>query len=289
MSNQESTILNRIKSLWKTIFSFFKRKEEYPNLITEANFKEWREKADELKKRPKHLVYSMTLVVPYFVLGLPILIAEFIFVVWLSDIVNFSATLTPEIHAVLFFFVLICLMVLTSFKVLNLLLLGIELYMKRFLGYPTDEEMIFAECMIVADYLRSGEKLKAKKEMRSQLNFYLSRFSRDFFNPRRKVYRPEFDAIRKGANASSRMLMFASHHIPDLFVDFGLALVRGEDRRAFCSIEKILANIREYGETRGRMQRLFDSIEKHPTLMKVIMWLTPLILSLILTLYQFLS
>jgi hypothetical protein len=136
--------------------------------------------------------------------------------------------------------------------------------MEKYVDYPKDEELIFADCLIMAKYLIDGEKLKAKKEVGRFLG-HLKSFTRHIvFNPRRKVYSPEFDFLRCGKTEVCRMFMFSQKNVHELLISFGLSMVRNNDAEAFTAIKQIGDIVKEYGEPKGRFHRSLSIIENYP-------------------------
>jgi len=136
--------------------------------------------------------------------------------------------------------------------------------MEKYLGYPKDEEVIFAHCFIMAKHLRNNERLKAKKEVSYLIPHLTSFVRRLVLNPRREVYSPEFDVLRSGKNEICRMLMFSKDNISELLMRFGLAFVRNDDPEAFSVLRQIVDEVREYGEPKGRFRRFLSGIERYP-------------------------
>jgi len=259
------TILNRIKSLWKTVLSFFRKRWEYPKQITDENFSEWKDKAKKIKKRYYHPVFI--LLMAGFIVALGVSIAAGLVLLMFQLWNQYTITFGQQINTILAM-TLLLLMVLISMAIASYLSNYAAFLFSRYLGYPTVDELIFAECIIIAGYLREDNRLEAKKECISELLPHMKSFLHlRKVNPRRAVYKPEFSLIIKGANAMKRMLMFANERVSDYFVNFGLRFVRGEDPSSYFWLERLTIEIQKFGQPKGLLQRVLGSIERHSSLM----------------------
>ena len=153
--------------------------------------------------------------------------------------------------------------------------------MESRLGYPKDEELIYATCFIMAKHLMDGERLKAKREVRALLNCFTGFTRHLFFNPRRRVYSPELDLFRSGKAEVCRMIMFSTKNVAELLMNLGLAMVRNDDPTAYSTIKQLEEIVKEYGEPKGRFHRFLGGIERYPHTSPLILTIIVLIIAVI--------
>jgi hypothetical protein len=261
---------------------------EYPKEVTNDNIQHLIENAEKIKEKNLRFRYGFTITILYLSLGLPIVYGSFYLVVWLglNNYLSFLLWFSPELLPTAFFVFLIAVMLTISLPTLAVLLLSVIWIFRRYFGYPKYEEIIFAESFIIAKYLINNERLTAKKEVGFFIAL-LTGFVREIiFNPKRKVYAPEFDLLRCGKNQISRMLMFSTSNISNLFMNFGLAFARNDNPEAFSNLKQLIKEIQEYGPLKGRTRRFLSGIEEYP---HSIPWVISLIIIAIAILYYFLS
>ena len=103
----------------------------------------------------------------------------------------------------------------TSF--LLYLYLGLEVAIRKIAKLRYDE-MIFHECVLIADNLRQDKRQEAIKEVDgfvSWLNLYQST---SWYNSKGKRYSPEIKMLNNGRKEIKRLLLFSTDKsIPDLF------------------------------------------------------------------------
>jgi hypothetical protein len=225
-------------------------KDSFPDSVTMVNINSLIRKAERIRQK---ILQGRNFLPFIFFYGIPTALVGFgslFFVVFLllHGYFNFLLFL-PTGLAVNLFLVLLVLIVGTCIVSTAIVLLFSTMWlMQTHLGFPTDEEAIFSDSFIIAKYLMNGERLKAKNEVRlflAQLKTYTRHL---IFNPRRKVYSPEFDLLGCGRPEMCRMLMFSTKDMAEIFVNFGLAMVRMDDPKAYLSLKQLEKAIKEYGE-----------------------------------------
>jgi len=240
--------------------------EDFPKKVTEKNIGNLTEKAERMQKKGFQLRYVFAFVVPYVVLVSLSVFGWLYLLLWLglNHYLDFILWLSPELQVVAFFALLFAVYAMVILPILVFSFLSINWILRRYFGYPKHEEAIFAECFIIAKHLRNNERIKAKKEVGYFLAC-LTGFVRDLrYNPKRKIYAPEFDLLRCGKNEISRMLMFSDDKTPKLLMDFGLAFVRNDDPEAFSNLKQLIERVRKYGEPKGRFRRFLGGLEQYP-------------------------
>lgn len=199
---------------------------------------------------------------------------------------NFLSSFSTGLAVNLFFVLLVLIVGVCSILTAIVLLFSTMWLMQTHLGYPTDEEAIFSTSFIIAKYLMNSERLKAKNEVGWFLANLKTYTRHLILNPRRKVYSPEFDLLGCGRPEMCRMLMFSTKDMAGIFMDFGLAMVRMDDPKAYLSIKQLEKAIKEYGEPQGRLHRFLSSIEQYPHSSPLVLSIIVLIIAVI---YYFLS
>ncbi len=130
-------------------------------------------------------------------------------------------------------------------------------------GFPSSEEMIFAECFIMARFLDENEREKALNRVKYFLDYHLSSIPQDVLNEKRRSYRDEVEALVRGKNSFKRMLLFSEESVPCLLRNFGLALVRGDDPLAHIYLKQIIRITKNYGKLEGRFERILSQINRN--------------------------
>jgi len=260
-------------------------KKDFPEEVTQDNISNLREKAKRIRERffqRTYLSLALSLfVIPSLLMGL----GSYRFMFWLlqNHYLDFLLGVTPALRLIVFF-VLLFLSVAAWTPLMVLLLLS-SFWLVRKLGYPEHEEIIFAECFLIAEHLTNNERLEATEEV-GVLLAILKGFVRDIFNPKRKVYRPEFDILRSGKNEICRMLMFSRKKIPDYLMKFGLAFVREDNPKAFFHLKQLLKETRKYGEPKGRFRKFLSALEHYPHSLP---WILTIIITIFALIYYFIS
>jgi len=263
-------------------------KKDFPKKVTEDNIQHLREKAETIKKRAFQSRYTFAIAVPYTIAGLPVVVGSLFLVIWLlqNHYLDFLLWFSPQLQPIIFLVLLTTIMAVTSIPTLSLSLLLIIWLLRKYFRLPKYEETIFAECFIIARHLMNNDRMEAKKEVRTLLAF-LTTFVRDWFNPKRKLYEPEFNLLRSGKSAICRMLMFSEEKIPELLMNFGLAFVRDDNPEAFSYLRQLVGKIREYGEPKGRFHRFLSLIEQYPHSFTLILSIVIFMTSLLFTIFGY--
>lgn len=260
-------------------------KKRYPEEVTKDNVGILVDEAERIKDKAEQIRHLLVLLAAYVIPAVFMGYSSFSLMIWLAQngYLNFLLLLPVGLAVKAFWVLLYSFMGFVLLSSGVLLLLSTIRLNEKYLGYPTYDELIFSDCFIIANHVRKNERLEAKKHVGTFLN-HLKGFVRYmFFNPRRKVYSPEFDTLRSGKNEISRLLMFSEDNISRLFMDLGLAFVRSDDPKAFLSLKQLVLRVREYGEPKGRLSRLLSGIEQYPHASPVI--LTIIIIAIALAYY----
>jgi len=261
----------------------------YPEKVTEENLEELTERAEKIRDKTLQFRYGFSLALIYVLIAFPVVRGFFYLYSWLgvNGYLNFLLVFSGE-SLVLAFFILSAVFVLIfSLPILSIVLLSIIWIFRKYLRYPTNEEVIFAESFIIAKHLTNNERDKAKKEVGLLLATFTAFVRNVYFNSKRKVYSPEFDKLRSGKHQIGRMLMFSTEkNIPDLFRNFGLTLIRNDDPEAFSNLNELIKEVEKYGEFKGRMGRFLSGLERYPNSLP---WLISFIIIVIGIIYYILS
>jgi len=264
--------------------SHFVYKIKFPPSRPLITNEEWRQIARGIRKKASSPSYIIIIFATIIFIGWFLGMACKILMVNLLgrhhlDFLLLLPSLESQVFA--FFVLLLVVLLLISFLPLILAVLSVLWLIRRYLGYPRDEDFIFAECFIIADSLIKDDRITAQKEVNAFVAS-LTQFLRNWFNPRRTVYTLEFNILRKSKTAISRMLMFGERYVTDLLMSFGLAFVRGDDPTAFVYLNRLISNVRRFGESSGRMERIFGRIERYPRSINLLIFVVILAVALIL-------
>lgn len=243
-------------------------KTDYPSEVTEDNLKQLNEKAKTIKKRAMVLLYASTILYGIIALAsFPILY----FVVGrllLPSLETLPAETSFGITFVVFWVVF--------FLYVYMLYIFVELGLMLAFKLPRHDERVFAECFIIADYLTNNEKRKAVREV-DDFVMHLYSFARSGFY-RSKEYAHEFFLLSSGKTPIRRMLLFSENNTLELLRNFGLALVRKEDPKAFKLLNQIVSEVRNYGELKGTLRKILGALEKYQNLFTLLLFIASVIL-----------
>jgi hypothetical protein len=163
-------------------------------------------------------------------------------------------------------------------------MLGVLCFMRRYLNFPTEEDFIFSECILVAECLSRNDRRGAQREIPRFLNS-LAVLSRNWFNFKRNLYSPEFSILKKNNRALRRMVMFTSEYeidrVSEMFVGFGLSLERRDYPRSFRNLKNLADSSKEY-KPMGIMERFLGGIERYPTVTTQVISVIVTVISVIL-------
>lgn len=252
-------------------------KEEFPKEVTKENLSELVKKAESIKKRDFWLM--LMVVCLYSLIGLFLVIPlVFYGIGWLLSVS--SPELSTEMFENVFLASFFIAMPFAMYLFLDLMMF----LFRRFLGLPKSEEKVFAGCFVIANHLMNSEKTKAIKEVNNFLT-YLAQFLADTNNRKRKAYSPEFKLLKKGKTQIYRMILFSKEKVSDMFMKFGLSLVRGDDQEAYSNLAELVKEVRKYGKPKGRFSEFLATIKQ----IKVLLLFVTVIIELIIVILKILG
>jgi len=256
--------------------------QDFPKETTKENIDYLTEKAEKIRKRSLQLRYAFAIVVPYFILALLVFMGSTWFFMWLGQNhhLDFLLWLPPEMQVPGFLVLFFTIMAIINLPTNTFVLLLIIWLIRKYTAFPKHKEVIFAECFVIAKHLTEHQRLKAKKEVGLFLAS-LTTFVRDWLNSQRKIYAPEFNSLRSGKNAISRMFMFSQDEIGDLLRKLGLAFVRDDSPEAFSQLRELVRKAKEYGELKGRIGRFLSTIERYSNALPWILTLAFMVAGLV--------
>lgn len=263
--------------------------EDFPSEITKSNINQLMRRAERIEKKTDQTRYGLSAMFALVLTTFFIVSGSLRIVIWLASnhYLDFILILSSEWQIGAFFLILTIITSVISFPILILVALLISWIMRKYFGFPKHEEEIFANCFITAKHLMNNDRMKAKENASSLLDD-LKGFVRDyFFNPKRRLYAPEFNFLRCGKDEFYRMLFFSKEATPELLMRFGLAFVRNDDSMAYSHLTKLVKLVCEYGEPKGRMRRVLGNIEQYSNSLTFVLALVVLIISLLLTIFGY--
>lgn len=262
--------------------------KDFPKKVTKRNIPQLIEKAERIKNKALQARYGLSALFFIFISTATFMLGSIFFVIWLAQnyYLDFIFWFSPEWQTTIFFILLFTIAAVITFPTVGLVTLSIFWLQRKYFGCPKHEEQIFANCFIIAKHLMNNERMKAKKEVDSFLA-NLQTFVRDLFNPKRKVYGPEFDLLRCGKNEICRMIMFSKEEEPELLMKLGLAFVRNDNPEAFSNLTQLVKKVTEYGEPKGRFRRFLSGIEQHRHSLTLILGTIVFIVSVVFTIFGY--
>jgi len=263
--------------------------EDFPGKITKSNINQLMRRAEGIKKKTDQTRYGFFAMIALVLTTFFIVSGSLRIIIWLAlnHYLDFILTLSSEWQIGAFFLILTIITSVISFPILILVALLISWIMKKYFGFPKHEEEIFANCFITAKHLMNNDRMTAKETASSLLND-LKGFIRDyFFNPKRRLYAPEFNFLICGKEEFYRMLLFSKEATPELLMKFGLAFVRNDDSEAYTHLTRLVKLVCEYGEPKGRMRRVLGNIEQHSQSLTFVLAIVIFIISLLLTIFGY--
>lgn len=262
---------------------YFEREQrtEPPSEIAKQDYPKWKEVARRIKLRKKDLSSNLIISVPSVYLGWVLILTAQMVMGLLAryHYLDFLLYLSPFWLALSILALFGVIASTIAILPMILALLGTQYLVRRFLGYPTDEDVIFAESFIIGDRLASRDRMGARKEVPRFLGA-ITQLSRNWLNTRRAVYSQELSALGKNRTALCRMIMFSPDgfidQIGELFVGFGSALRNGDYPSVFEYLRSLEANFRGFIPY-SRIQRILGSIERYPKAVTIILIILALV------------
>ncbi len=165
------------------------------------------------------------------------------------------------------------------------LYLGLEIVVRKIAKIKYDE-LVFYECILIADNLKKNNREEAIKEVDRFVSWLHVFQSTSWYNSKAKRYKPEIKIISKGRNEIKRLLLFSSDkRIPDLFINFGLTLINDYDASAFSFLKAIIGETEKYGKLEG----WFDRVRGQATTMQIILVSISIIIGIVVSIVTILG
>jgi hypothetical protein len=228
----------------------------YPKEVTESNFPQLSERAKRLVRN----VWVLELLKLVFVI-----ISMFIIVYILAPII-YSPFLGESLLSLPSAVLLIVDALISSLIISSVIAFWyierLDSVLRFIFRFPRNDEMVFAECFIIANFLTRNNRLGALRRAES-FTTSLSLFTKDYFNPRRRVYADEFQMLESGKRQIERMLLFSEEKVSGLFANLGLALVTGNDTMAYFFLRLLVRETQQYGELQGRLSRILSQVTRY--------------------------
>lgn len=259
-------LYKRYSSIWQIV--------EFPKDISKEEYPKWRTIATRIKIRRSDMSYNIILAMPSLYVGYFLMFTS----LWLLSslaryhYLDFLSHFSPIAQALSALGLLVAIsLILTVIPMLLVVAVTLE-FMSKYLDFPTDEDIIFAESFIISYNLSVNDRKGAQKEITAFVRS-LTAFSRNWFNSKRRAYSQEIATIRNNRTALSRMILFAPNslidHVGELFLRFGLSLRNWDDAACFANLESLIMRLDDYRPL-GRMQRVLNSIERYPKLIAIL-------------------
>jgi len=259
-------------------------KKNYPKKVTKDNIDSLLKEARRIEKSEK-FKYRLFGGVTATIIAVTCSFLSLSLVIWVLQSINFVSLFPSKKHLsyVIFNFVLFFTVYITICYVSVKLSIPFIKRVNEHFGYPSSEEMIFSESILIGDHIVRNNRMIAKKGV-NVLLFSLSEFATDFFNPKRKMYGPEIDLLVRGRSSFHRMVMFSKKENANTLMNFGLAFVRADHPEAFSNLKKLNDEILKYGEPKGRFHGFFSMMERYPHSTRLIVTTVVIVVSIILIL-----
>jgi hypothetical protein len=262
---------------------WFLPKAAFPQKIHRQQVEKWKPVAHDIIGKSEDLSYGCILSAPTIYSGFFLsFVCQFLILYFAENhYLDFISSIpTSGLQILTFLILLFALLLMIAFLPMALVILLTLLLMRRYLDYPRDEDVIFAECILIAESFSRNDRLSAKNRVGRFLRT-LTQFSRNWLNKRRKIYSPEFTILRKSNIAICRMLMFGQEYVAELFTNFGLALATGDDPKAFGYLCRLVSNAREFGEPIGRIEKILNKIERYPKAINLLIYTVVFVVALL--------
>jgi hypothetical protein len=264
---------------------------DLPKEITNNNLKEFQTKAKEIRDKFLRTRLILVSLVLYFVPTALSGVGIFYVIGWLAvnNYLNFLPFWFGSWASAMFFLLIIIVLAFLWIPLSVFYMLTVTYVVQKYLGLPSYEEMIFAECFTIAEKVKGGKRVEAQGEANFLRSLFTSYARNLVFNPKRKAYSPELDVLRSGRTEMSRMILFSKKDISRMFMRVGLAFAQNDDPEAFESLTELINEVRKFGEPKGRLHRLLGHIERYPVSLPWLVGLVIPLTTLAILLYYLLS
>jgi hypothetical protein len=246
---------------------------EYPNEITNDNPPMLVEEAKKTKKKANIVIYSTVAI--YSVIEAILLFIGF--PAWTYFVIRTSPPMSTETALITSIVSFLIIYWMISFVLLD----GIESAMKRIL-HVNYKEWVFGECVLIINYLRENDKIKAIKEVDNLGSSIRALVWMARPNSRNKMLSQEFKTIENGGKSIKRMLLYSTSDIERLFTRFALAFIHDQDVNTFFSLREIIREASLFGDMKSFSQRILGRLESYPVLVTIIWGIVSTVISIIL-------
>lgn len=235
-------------------------KYSYPAEVTSANLEELVLRAKKIDNRLQNLdVLALVLTILFgsLLLALIVMITKPYWV------------FTPNVQSIS-----LILVISGGFTFFIILLLDqVRLLVRRlsyvYSGFPTSEECVFAEALLVVNRIKKNKKYSKTWHSRMQGATWKARYSfcpelllytKDVFNVRRREYIPEFRLLAGGTNQISRLLIFSESTTFNLLSKFSIAFVNNNDFFSHRYLTEIIHETEKYGSLENWFKKFQNEI-----------------------------
>ncbi len=234
--------------------------EIYPKEVNQSNLPVLVERAKQTKKRDDRAFFGMIIcyfVIAYFVSPTLLFVSGQVVIASYPKPVPFTTEV--QIGIVLTFLALYVTFLLYLYW-------GLEIAVRKLARIKYDE-LVFFECVLIANNLKSNNRQGAIKEVDGFVA-WLARFQgRPGYNSKAKRYAAEIKLLTNGKKELKRLLLFFTDKgVSDLFINFGLTLINGYDASAFGFLRGLVTETEKYGKLEG----WFDKIKGRSSALQVV-------------------
>jgi hypothetical protein len=247
---------------------------DFPKEIPQNEYEKWKLLVAQIKIKARSQLYYLIMFLPSTYVGYILLMTSFWFVGYLAknhflDFINqFSTTQQPFLALGMLMAISLPVTILPMLVTINFA----NGFMSKYLGYPTDEDIIFAESFTINYRLFVKDRNGAKKELDALLKS-LKKFSRNWLNEKRKAYSQEFSNLIGNKSALERLVLFTPEplidEIRELFLKIGLSLRNWDDPECLKMSQNLIQKLSGYKPSR-RIQKIAIYIETYPRTITVL-------------------
>lgn len=240
-------------------------KFDYPKEITKDNIKQTLDRAISIKKKTEWAVGISVFL--FTTLGILIFLGTFYGLI--DFLAHSNASSLNGLFALVFGLASISLFLIFIFQEL------IEKATNKTLKLDY-RESVLVSCIIMSNYLFSGERIKAKKELSSFIIAILG-----LGRTTGRAYSDEITLLSNGRKQLRRMLSFSEEEIPQLLLNFGTNLYNNNDPMAYVSIQKMINETQKYGKPEGTFTRLENQVKSFRGIITLILSIATIIATIL--------
>ncbi len=240
-------------------------KSDYPREINRENIAQTLERAKSVKYKAKVSLFTASLIFAVFASLLP-----YLALIASSYFIENTPQISVEFAVIIVLSVFLIIIQITVTFLFDLIELAINRLLK--LNY---REVVFASCILTANYLFEGKRKEAKMEIDGFITSILG-----LKRSKGRAYSKEINLLSKGRRQMARMFTFSEEKIPELLLAFGTSLYYNDDPLAYLFIGQFIQETQKFGKIEGLPKRIENMVKSYKGIIALVISIITIIATL---------